>query len=108
MEKIFDDMLRVATEINVLLKDDSENKNKSQSIITLFKQKQELLDAAEVLGKKNNKDNQIFSDISSNKLNQYKLLEEENISLIKKQKTIFADKLKEQVQKKSLLIYTKR
>ncbi len=108
MEKLFDDMLRLATEINVLLKDDGENKNKSQSIITLFKQKQELLDAASELGKKSNKDNRIFSDISSSKLNKYKLLEEENISLIKKQKTIFADKLKEQVQKKSLLIYTKR
>jgi hypothetical protein len=107
MEELFDKMLSAANKINLLLKE-PENEKNSHRIIDLFNQKKEFLEAAIAFGKKNNKDNKIFSDISSNKLNEYKRLEEENLSLIQARKSLLADKLKKQAQQKSLLIYSKR
>ncbi len=108
MEEIFDKMLLIAREINALLEDEKNSKKNSEKIIALFKQKQQYLDQAVELGKNSNKDIKIFSDISSSKLNEYKLLEEKNIDLIRNAKSMLADKLKKQAQQKSLLIYSKR
>ncbi len=108
MEELFDKMLQTAKDINILLEDDNYDKNISDKIIALFQQKQQYLDSAIELGKKSNKEKQIFSDISISKLNEYKLLEERNIELIKDRKILIADKLKKQAKQKSLLIYSKR
>ncbi len=108
MEEMFDKMLQTAKDINILLEDDNYDKNISDKIIALFQKKQQYLDSAIELGKKSNKENQIFSDISISKLNEYKLLEERNIELIKDKKILIADKLKKQAKQKSLLIYSKR